>query len=154
MKRFTLIALLVALLLPAARAELSPDFLRRARTRVDSLLGNRRGASPAPVNPPNPFILPQTAPTTQEAPAPVGDIPLTKSDNLARLAASLNVSGYIEIQGVPHLIINRLTYRANDLIPVREASGSVSFLLLKSINEGNFVLELDGVELSQKHTVK
>jgi hypothetical protein len=89
-----------------------------------------------------------------EAPAPPSDVPLTKADNLSRLAASLNVSGYMQIQGVPHLIINRQTYRANDLIPVREAGGGVSFPLLKTITASDFVLELDGVELLLKHTVK
>lgn len=154
MRRLALIFLLAATALPVVGAELTPEDLRRARARVESLLGNRRGASPAPVNPANPFVLPQAAPTVQTVPVPAGDVPLTRSDNLARLAASLNVSGYLLIQGVPHLAINRLTYRENDLIPVREANGSVSFLLLKSIAGGNFVLELDGAELEQKHTVK
>lgn len=154
MRHLALTFLLLATMLPAVRAELAPDVLKRAKSRVESLLGNRRGASPATINPANPFVLPQSALTTQETPAPIGNVPLTKSDNLTRLAASLNVSGYIQIQGVPHLIINRQTYRENDLIPVREASGSVSFILLKKISESDFVLELDGVELQQKHTTK
>lgn len=155
MRHLTLAVLILATLLPAVRAELSPDVLKRAKSRVESLLGNRRGAAPAPVNPANPFTLPQSAVTTNEAPAPVpNDVPLTKADNLSRLAASLIVSGYIQIQGVPHLIINRQTYRENDLIPVREAGGGVSFILLKTITEADFVLEMDGVELLLKHTIK
>ena len=154
MRHLACTLLILVAMLPTARAELAPDVLKRARSRVESLLGNRRGASPAPINLANPFVQPQSPPTTQETPAPIGDVPLTKSGNLTRLAASLNVSGYIQIQGIPHLIINRQTYRENDLIPVREAGGSVSFLLLKTITAGDFVLELDGVELQQKHTVK
>ena len=153
MRHLTLILLAVAIGLPSVRAELSPDVVRRAKLRIESLLGNRRGASPTPVNPANPFILPQNAPAPQEGP-PTTEAPLTKVDALTRLAASLNVSGYMQIKGVPHLIINRQSYRQNDLIPVREGSGSVSFLLLKAITEGDFTLELDGVELQQKHTVK
>ena len=154
MRHLTLFLIALVILLPATKAELAPDALRRAKQRIESLLGNRRGASPTPVNPANPFLLPQTTPTTQEAPVPSGEIPLTKADTLTRLAANLNVSGYIQIKGVPHLIINRQSYRQNDLIPVREPGGSVSFLLLKTITESDFTLELDGAELQQKHTVK
>lgn len=156
MRFFALIFLLLATLLPAVRAELAPEVLKRAKARVESLLGNRRGASPAPVNPANPFVLPQTISATSEGqgPAPANDVPLSKTDTLARLAAALNVSGYVQIQGVPHLVINRLSYRENDLIPVRDATGSVIFLHLKKITESDFTLELDEVELLLKHTVK
>ena len=154
MRKFALTLLILAILLPATKAELTPAILKRAKARVESLLGSRRGASPAPVNPANPFVLPQNASASSETPAPAGNVPLTKTDALTRLAAALNVSGYMQIQGVPHLIINRQPYQENDLIPVREASGSVSFLRLKKITESDFILELDDVELQQKHTVK
>jgi len=154
MRPLALILLVLATLLPAHGAELVPNVLKRAKTRIESLLGNRRGASPTPVNPANPFELPVATPAPHEGPAPTGDVSLTKSDTLTRLAATLSVSGYLQIQGVPHLIINRQAYRENDLIPVREAGGSVSFLHLKKITEHDFTLELDDIELLQKHTVK
>ena len=155
MKRLALILLIVAALPPAARAaELSPEVLKRAKARIESLLGNRRGGAPTPVDPANPFVLPQTTTPVPEAAVLSPDAPISKSDSLSRLAATLNVSGYIQIQGVPHLIINRQAYRENDLIPVREAGGSVSFLHLKKITEHDFTLELDDIELLQKHTVK
>jgi hypothetical protein len=154
MRHLALTLLIFSALCSSGRAELDPAVLKRAKSRVESLLGNRRGASPAPVNPANPFILPQSTTTAPEMPVAPTDIPLTKSDALTRLAASLNVSGYIEIQGVPHLTVNRQTYRQNDLIPVRDANGSVAFLLLKTITAENFVLEWEGIELLQKHTVK
>jgi len=154
MRSFVLIFLVLATFATTTRAELSPDVLRRAKARIESLLGNRRGASPTPVNPANPFQLPEVAPVAPEGPTPTTEAPPNKSDLLTRLAATLNVSGYIQIQGVPHLIINRQPYRENDLIPVREAGGSVSFLHLKKITESDFTLELDEVELVQKHTVK
>lgn len=153
--KFPAYLLLLALVIPASGAELSPDVLKRAKSRIEALLGNRRGASPTPVDPANPFVLPQTATVAvQVENTPVADAPVTKVEALTRLAASLNVSGYIQIQGQPHLIINRQTYRENDLIPVRDAAGSISFLLLKKITETEFILELDGVEHQQKHTVK
>lgn len=155
MRTFALIILLAATLAPMAGAELSPDVLKRAKARIDALLGNRRGAAPTPVNPANPFLLPETAPVARDPGTIVTvEAPPAKSDILTRLAAMLNVSGYIQIQGVPHLIINRLPYRENDLIPVRDAGGSVTFLHLKKITSGDFTLELDDVELLQKHTVK
>ncbi len=154
MRIFALLLLLLALVRPSLRAELAPDVLPRAKARIETLLGNRHGASRTPAEPANPFVLPQATPVAQESPTPVGDIPANKTDALARLAATLKVSGFIQIKGAPHLIINRQPYRENDLIPVREASGSVAFLLLKKITEADFTLELDGVELLQKHTVK
>ena len=155
MKHPTLLFLVLATLLSSTRAaELTPEILGRAKARIETLLGNRRGASPTPVNPANPFVLPESATAPVEGPPPLTEAPATKSVALARLAATLNVSGYIVIKDVPHLIINRQTYRQNDLIPVRESGGSVSFLLLKTITETEFTLELDGTELPQKHTVK
>jgi len=153
MKHRTLLLLLLATILPSMGAELNPDVQKRAKQRIESLLGNRRGASSAPENVANPFVLPQTAPTNPVEQSPTGDLPL-KGDILTRLGASLKVSGYIQTKGVPYLTINRQTYRENDLIPVREGGGSVTFLLLKKITEADFILELDGVELLQKHTVK
>src|ERR1035437_9390768 len=105
MRLLALILLVLATLLPATRAELAPNVLKRAKSRIEALLGNRRNASPTPVNPANPFELPQAAPAVHEGPAPTGDVSLTKTDTLTRLAATLNVSGYMEIQSVPHLII-------------------------------------------------
>ncbi len=154
MKNFATILLLMAMLLPATGAELTPAVLKRAKSRIESLLGNRHGAATAPVDPANPFILPQNGPVASAVPTPTNTVPQTKSDALTRLAASLNVSGYVQIQGVPHLIINGRAYQENDLIPVREASGSVAFVRLKQITESDFILELDDVELQQKHTVK
>jgi len=154
MRQLALTLLLLAVLLPPVRADLAPNVLKRAKARIESLLGNRRGASLPPVNPANPFDLPQAAPAIHEMVTPSGDVVSGKTGTLARLAATLNVSGYVQIQGVPHLIINRQPYRENDLIPVREAGGSVSFLLLKKITEHDFTLELDGLELQLKHTVK
>jgi hypothetical protein len=154
MRTLALILLLLATLPPPARAELAPNVLRRAKARIEALLGNRRGASPTPVDPANPFNLPQSGTITREETVPAGNTAPTKSDTLTRLAASLNVSGYVQIQGVPHLIINRQAYRENDLIPVRETSGSVTFLHLKKITDHDFTLELDDAELLQKHTVK
>lgn len=155
MRNFALILLLAATLAPMARAEISPEVLKRAKARIETLLGNRRGAAPTPVNPANPFVLPESAPVAREAGTILTvEAPPAKSDILTRLAAQLNVTGYIQIQGVPHLIINRLPYRENDLIPVRDASGSVTFVHLKKITDGDYTLELDDVELLQKHTVK
>ena len=150
MRLLTLLFLVLATSFTHVRAELAPEAVKRAKMRIESLLGNRRGAAPTPVNPANPFVLPQSAPAPQEGQPPINEAPVTKTDVLTRLAKALNVSGYMGIKGVPHLIINRQPYRQNDLIPVRDGSGSVSFLLLKSITESDFTLELDGVELQQK----
>jgi hypothetical protein len=153
MKPLVLILLFFVTLPPPARAELAPETLKRAKSRIESLLGNRRSASPPPANPANPFVLPQSTPVVTEGPAPASD-GLNRSDTLTRLAATLSVTGYIQIKGVPHLVVNGHNYKENELIPVREAGGSVSFLHLKNITDHDFTLELDGVELLQKHTVK
>jgi len=152
MKKLALIVLIIAFVLPVSGAELTPAVLKRAKSRIESLLCSRRGASATPVDPANPFVLPQN--TSSETPAPTSNVPPAKSDALTRLAASLKVSGYVQIQDVPHLIIDGRNYQENDLIPVREASGSVIFLHLKKITETDFILELDDHELQQKHTVK
>jgi hypothetical protein len=151
------VLLALALLLPAASAapgELAPDTLRRAKLRIETLLGNRRGAPPVTTSPANPFTLPQAAAPTEPAPVVPNDAPVTKADVLTRLASSLTVSGYVQIQGVPHLIINRQAYHEDDLVPIRDSNGSVTFVRLKKISAGDFTLELDDIEITQKHTVK
>lgn len=154
----TLLGLVLLSLAFAARAgaaptELSPEVLRGAKARIDSLLSARRDTTQAAADPANPFVLPASPVTAGEpvAPTPTNDVPLTKADTLTRLASLLKVTGYVQIQGVPHLVINRQAYRENDPVPVREPGGGVTFIRIKKITETDLTVELDDVELLIKH---
>ncbi len=141
MKRLPLLLLALCAALPAGRAELTPQVLKRARSRIEQLLGPRRNPPAPPADPANPFLAPGPAQAVATAETPV----VSDTDTVKRLAGLLKINGFVQIQGIPHLIIDRLPYKENDLVAVKERSGTF-YLRLKKITARTYILELNGKE--------
>lgn len=104
------------------------DPFERTRSRIDQLLRARINPEPLPVTLPNPFTLPvnlaaliedDLGPGKPNAPAaPVAEIiePGSHAETLAAFAATLRISGSVEIEGKLNFIINRLRYKEGDTI--------------------------------------
>jgi len=140
---FLLVPLILAAALRAAppAGQPSAEWIKRTKERIDFLLGSRRNSPPPPADAANPFRLPGKAgPDATQTPGEQ-TVVYSESDNLARLAASLKISGLINVGGTPQVIINQLAYKEGDLVAVREGE-QVTYLRLAHITSGSAMLEL------------
>ncbi|MBA3849426.1 MAG: hypothetical protein C0502_05450 [Opitutus sp.] len=119
-------ALLCLLLVTAATAAQPPaaDKFDRLPARINDMIGRRLNHQPLAAVLPNPFLLPGAVPVTPAANSGT-DRPSEPATDLAalnRYAATLKVSGTMDIGGKPHLIINSSAYGEGDLIKVRDTN--------------------------------
>ena len=116
---------------PAAKPGEAPkvtDPFEPTRLKIDQLLKSRLNPEPLPATLPNPFTLPNVAPTAlsddgevtvsagQPAPVAAGLEPGSDADLLAQFAATLKISGMVERNGQRNFIINQLYYKEGDVI--------------------------------------
>lgn len=116
---------LFCLLATAALAQPGGDRFDRLPTRINTMLGRRLNPQPFPAVLPDPFQLPGAMPATPAAADGKVDRPSEPASDLAalhRYAATLKVSGTVDIGGKPHLIINASAYGEGDLIKVRDTN--------------------------------
>lgn len=104
------------------------DPFEPTRLKIDQLMKARITPEPMPATLPNPFTLPNVAPTAlnddgevtvsvgQAAPVAAGLEPGSDADILAQFAASLKISGMVERNGQRNFIINQLYYKEGDVI--------------------------------------
>jgi hypothetical protein len=148
---------------PAPSVPASPkatDRFERTKERIDALLKNRLKPVPLPANPPNPFLLTEAASTTTPGsatdhgtePAPhdgatVFDVtaPHNDAEFLAFYAGTLKISGTVQLNGRPQLIINQSPYKEGDLILLRNKEASI-YLKVVRIAPGELTLGYNGVE--------
>ena len=111
-------AVLAAALASAATATEKFD---RTSGRIADILARRLLQKPFPAQLPDPFLLPgATPPTAPVAVANTADASFSDIAALTRYAASLRVTGVLDIGGQPHLVINSSAYREGDLVKVRD----------------------------------
>jgi len=104
------------------------DPFEPTRVKIDQLIKSRISPEPLPATLPNPFNLPNVAPTAlnddgevtvaagQPASVTPGLEPGSDADILAQFAASLKISGMVERNGQRNFIINQLYYKEGDII--------------------------------------
>jgi len=132
---------------PPTGGQPSADWIKRTKDRIEQLLGPQRNRAPlAPAEAANPFRMPgKTAPDTPQTGGEAVPPKYTDSDILARLVATLKISGLINVGGTPQVIINQLSYKEGDLVAVREGE-QVTYLRLTHIAPGGATLELNDAQ--------
>ena len=121
------------------------------RIRIDTLIGPRLNPPPLADSLPNPFYTALALPPT-ETPPPVEDIgpsapDSSDADTLASYAASLKISGGMEINGQALLTINSALYKVGDVIPVGTKSRQIYLQVLR-ITPTELTLGLNEVQLA------
>jgi hypothetical protein len=93
------------------------------KDRISSLLDERIHPTPLPNNLPNPFYHPSLLPTTDNVPVTPADVAavpaapdISDADTLAKFAASIKISGVVEIGGQLRLTINSTLCKPGDVI--------------------------------------
>ncbi len=103
------------------------DPFERTRTRIEQLLKARLNPEPLPAALPNPFVLPASLtaleddlapakPNTPAAPVAQPVEPGSDSEILANFAATLRISGSVQVDGNLNFIINRILYKEGDIL--------------------------------------
>ncbi len=148
------------------------DRYERIQERIDALIKNRLKPDPLPAILPNPFQLSEAFPLTENPRTPGGptdhssdpaahetkppvDAPPTGSDAeiLAYYAATLRISGTVELNGRPQLVINQSPYKEGDLILLRHKDANV-YLRVVHIAPGELTLGYKAVEQILKFSTK
>lgn len=137
---------------------LSPRF-QQVRDRIDALLGHRSETPPAFDPRKNPFRPAGAAPVEPTAVARSGAAatapppPVTTGTDyqlLQAAAATLKVSGTIQLGGIGHLIINQSPYKEGDVLNAR-LKGQIVPIRVKHISRYSYTLSLNDAELSVKY---
>ena len=141
---------------------LGPRF-KQTRARIEDLY-RHRNAPPEPLTAKsNPFRPPGIAAATVAPvrsapsgpvepgtePVPAAADPQTAQMLLQQGTAALKISGFFEIAGVTHLVINRRPYKEGDVVPT-QVNGEAVYLRVRSIVDRSVTLTLDGVETTLK----
>ena len=132
----------------SATPPISPRFLQ-VRDKINGLFQHRNVAPPAldplgnPFRPPGPIVM-AAAPGGALVPVTTNDLSL-----LQEAAAALKVSGTVEKDGQPHLIINTRPYRRGDVVPSR-ADGQTVYLRIREITRRSVTFELNDTEMTLK----
>jgi hypothetical protein len=134
---------------PPAPPAISPRFLH-VREKINTLF-QHRNAPPRPLDPlGNPFRPPGALVVAN--PIADGPAPSQPSNDLSLLqeaAAALKVSGTVEKDGQPHLVINARSYKKGDVVPSR-ASGQAVYLRVREITRRSVTFELNDTEMTLK----
>jgi hypothetical protein len=118
------------------------------KSRIAALLDQRVHPTPLPARLPNPFYrVPEAAATeprdTQPDLATVPAAPdLSDADVLAKFAAAVKISGYLEIGGSPRLTINSTLCRTGDVIPYGPRDRQV-YIQVQKITPDTVTLKLN-----------
>ncbi len=129
---------------------LAPRF-KQVREKIDTLF-QHRNAPPAPIDiRTNPFRMPGSAPV---APATPGEKPVVTdaSTDLAILqqsAATLKISGVLEIGGQSHLVINARPYKQGDVFQT-QVRGDAVYLRIQDISRRSVTFALNEAEMTLK----
>lgn len=175
--------LFVTGLLLAAPAEAAPapgkpapkksaDRFERTQEHIDALIKNRLKPDPLPAVLPNPFQLSEAFPLTENSRTPGGaadhgvepaphetkppvDAPPNGSnaEMLAYYAATLRISGTVELNGRPQLVINQSPYKEGDLILLHNKDTNI-YLRVVHIAPGELTLGYKDVEQVLKFSTK
>lgn len=142
---------------PAPSANSMDARFRQVRNKINDLYQHRNEAPPPPdprVSPFRPAGQPVVAPapteTKTEGPA---EPALGESRSLALLqqgAATLRVSGTLEIGGRSHLVINKRPYKQGDVVPA-VVEGETIYLRLREIGRRTVTLVLNDAEMTLKY---
>lgn len=137
---------------------------QQMRRRIDALLKPRRSPPPLPLDPPNPFAQVATTGagvTASGANVPGGgnanaavdrpaagqdDANATSTEQLARFASRLKITGLIRLKDQVHVIINDTPWREGDFIIVDRSSRIIQLQVVR-IQPGSLTLRLDDAEL-------
>lgn len=129
---------------------LSPRF-QQVRDRIAALLKHRSETPPAFDPRKNPFRPAGAAPVEPTASTPPPPVTTgTDYQLLQAAAATLKVSGTIQLGGVGHLIINQSPYKEGDVLHAR-LKGQVVLIRVKHISRYSYTLSLNHAELSVKY---
>jgi hypothetical protein len=119
------------------------------RARISALLDMRLQPVALPANPPNPFYqaVEETTPAVHEEPAAPDTSNLEDIDVLRKYAATLKVSGVIQLNGVLHLSVNNAPIKAGDVLTVGPKDHPV-YLKLVALTPSEFTLGLNDATLN------
>ena len=132
----------------SALAQSGGEKFDRLPTRINDMIGRRLNHQPLAAALPNPFLLPGAVPVTPAANSGTErpSEPATDLAALNRYAATLKVSGTMDIGGKPHLIINSSAYGEGDLIKVRDTN-PVDFVRVLQITPRTLTLGYGSAKL-------
>ena len=147
--------ILLALFLPALLSAQGPDTrFGSLRAKIEALLNPRLKPEPLPAKPANPFqfTLPGTVvlPTGPIDSGPTRPLPTALTDDdqiLAYGVARLRITGQVLRGGVSHLLINSVTYKESDLIPVHAAGDTVYYIRIVRIGDGEVTFGYNSASL-------
>ncbi len=130
---------------------------RQVRNKINDLYQHRNEAPPptdpraSPFRPAGqPVVVPAPAENKPEAPAEPAN---GESRSLALLqqgAATLRVSGTLEIGGRSHLVINKRPYKQGDVVPA-VVEGETIYLRVREIGRHTVTLVLNDAEMTLKY---
>ncbi len=142
---------------PAAANTMDARF-RQVRNKINDLYQHRNEAPPPPeprASPFRPAGQPVAAPaeTKTDKPETPAEPANGESRNLALLqqgAATLRVSGTLEIGGRSHLVINKRPYKQGDVVPA-VVEGETIYLRVREIGRRTVTLVLNDAEMTLKY---
>jgi len=148
---------------PVASSPYAARF-QQVQERIAALFSHRNETPPPPDPLHNPFRTPGSAQATPVRPtdSDPGAKPADSSVRpdpavgpgsglalLQQAAATLKVTGIIEIEERAHLIINARAYKAGDLVKT-QVSGEAVYIRVKEIDKRSVTLSLDDAEMTLK----
>ena len=148
-----LLSLALATAATAAAQQVNAKLLKRTQDRITLLYlyHDRRPASPEARS--NPFRAGSDAATPQLSAGPGETAPADRTARdtllLNQAAATIRVTGVVNIAGRMHIAVNQSTYRTGSVIPV-PLPGEVVFLRVGEITMKSVTLRLDEAELTLK----
>ncbi|MCW5548033.1 MAG: hypothetical protein KIT44_03640 [Opitutaceae bacterium] len=147
-RRLALVFLVLAVLAPAhGLTPIDLARLKQTSDRINQLYQPRTG-TPPPVNPRhNPFrIGAEPVPVDTRGQEDPGLVVTDDETLLRQAAATLKISGVMELNGTLRLSINTANYGVGDVLQVRLGSGNV-FLRVAAIAPRSVTLRLNAAEL-------
>lgn len=137
---------------PLAGAQVvNAKFIKRTQDHIAALYQRHDQRAPAPGERGNPFRLGGEIPTTPQ-PAAGSEVVSDASRDILLLrqaAATIKVTGVVNVANRMHIAVDRSTYREGGVIPV-QLPGEMVFLRVVEITPRSAVLRLREAELTIK----
>ncbi len=137
---------------PLAGAQtVNAKFIKRTQDRIAALYQRHDQRAPAPGERGNPFRVGGELPVTPQ-PAAGGEVVTDASRDvllLRQAAATIKVTGVVNVANRMHIAVDRSTYREGGVIPV-QLPGEMVFLRVGEVTPRSAVLRLRDAELTIK----
>lgn len=155
MKKFATIILFALVLTGLLPAQGPSDRFGSLKAKIEALLDPRLKPDPLPANPANPFQFTPPGSTVVVMPGPVNPTPVEPEPNtltddeqiLAYAVTRLRITGLVQRSGISHLLINSVTYKEADLIPVRGTGDTMYYIRVVRIADHEVTFGYNAVAL-------